>query len=460
MIKEKTIPFRVGSLLLLCLLLIEFLFVALPLNTCAATKRYSSVTTDLEQDPEFDALEYPPISGDTSIRVIQIAEGEGGELFLYVYQPGNAERDLKASYVNMSLQNRTEANPVYNLYSLTFLNSEGVFSKYLVNDVNVSDVQYRYYNIATVYRPFDAEIDAPAAESDDVKGYIGFSVGRCYCLYYNNDTLIYECEKVDVVDIEILAVGTIRYSEGFKFYLDKCDSHFVAFSVENYDVDKIIDATVVYTTQTYDYTYVPLKGETETYGDPIVIKKDISSLETASNDGDGLFGVKYAWQRILTKDAFRAQLEDFANEEIVFQEGGLEQAQFVFQFLETDYYSYTGVTDGVSTKSSVKVTNVGILRLHFLVDGRAYNLGVVSDLVSDDGEPDFEITIGDNFENQGWWEKMMMLLALIALLILGSYFPPLFSFVFKVLSFVLELVVKIVFGLLSLPFKVIKVLKK
>lgn len=421
----------------------------------AATVQYSSALEDLRKDRSFDAMDYPQKADDYSLRIIQIAEGDKGELFVYAYQPSNGNKDYRASYINMSLQDRTNQSPTYQLYSLTWLGSDGVFSKYKVDGFSVSSELYRYYNIATIYRVFDDAVDAPAEASDDVNGYIGFSVGRCYCAYYYNGAVVYECEKVDVVDVEILAVGSVRFTEGYKLYTDKCDAHFVAFSVENFDVDKIYDATVVYTVQPYVWSFVLGVGESEkSNGAPVTTPRDISSMETASNDGDGLLGKKYEWQRIVTKDKFEAQLEDYKNEELVFSEGDLGSAEFVFQFLETDYTLSSG--NGNTFKHFTKVTDVGILRLHFLSEGKTYNLGVVSDLVSDDGEPDFEVTIGDNFENQDWWQKLMAMLMLVLFVaLLGPFLTPLLSVLINVVWFAVKMALSAIAWAFGFPFRLL-----
>ena len=420
-----------------------------------AATQYSGALDDLEKDETFDAAQYPVKADDYSLQVIQIAEGNKGELFVYVYQPSNGNKEYRASYINMSLQDRTNRSPDYRLYSLTWLGSDGVFSKYKVNDIVVSDDLYRYYNIATIYRVFDDTVDDPSEASDDVNSHIGYAVGFCYCAYYYNGDIVYECEKVDIVDVEILAVGAVRYTEGFKLYVDKCDAHFVAFSVENFDIEKIYDATVVYTSQPYVWSFVLGVGESETAnGDPVTTTRDISSMETASNDGDGLFGKKYEWQRIVTKGEFEAQLEDFKNDDIVFSEGDLEKAQFVFQFLETDYTLSGG--NGNTFKHFTKVTDVGILRLHFLSEGKTYNLGVVSDLVTDDGNPDFEVTIGDNFENQGWWQKLMSVLMLVLLMtLLGPFSATLFSALIKVVWFAVKMALSAIAWAFGFPFRLL-----
>ena len=73
----------------------------------AATVQYSSALEDLEKDETFDAAQYPAKADDYSLQIIQIAEGDKGELFVYAYQPSNGNKDYRASYINMSLQDRT-----------------------------------------------------------------------------------------------------------------------------------------------------------------------------------------------------------------------------------------------------------------------------------------------------------------------------------------------------------------
>lgn len=451
--KTKRIARMLACLLLLVVMGGEFLFSAFFITASAQTFQHSTALNDLGRDPSFDPADYPSVPGDNSIKVIQIGEGTNGELYVYTYQPGNIERSDKATHINMSLQPRSDQNPGYNLYPLTWINTDGVFGKYIVNNFTVSHDLYRYYNIASVYRAFDSRIDEPAAEADDNRSFVAFPVGYCFCAYYYNDALIYENEQVEVVDIEILAVGSVRYTNGFKLYVDKCDAHFVAFSVENYDVDRIYDATIVYTTEEKRWNYTPGVGESTEYSNRQTVTKDITDMETGSNDGDGLFGVKYSWNRILTKNEFQEQLEDFTNEEVEFSKGGLGKAQFVFQFLETDY-SFTA-TQYSSYEYSTVVSDVGILRLHFLSEGRRYNLGVVSDLLSDDGVPDFEVTIMDNFENQEWWQKIMTLLGIILLVVLFSFFSGPLTLVLKILWQGLMFILRVLLWLLLLPFKLL-----
>ena len=56
----------------------------------ADTSNFSSVLADLQKDSNFDLADYPENPKDYSIKVIQIAESESGNLFLYTYQIGRA----------------------------------------------------------------------------------------------------------------------------------------------------------------------------------------------------------------------------------------------------------------------------------------------------------------------------------------------------------------------------------
>ena len=251
----------------------------------------------------------------------------------------------------------------------------------------------------------------------------------------------------------------LRYTEGFKFYEDQCDSHFVAFSVENYDVDKIYDADVRFTTMTVSWSYSPYGGEELVYGEPVEDTLFLSEIDTGSNDGDGWLGVKYTWNRISTAKEFLSEIENTFSEEIVTSvKNDIADSDFVFRFLETGYKASTN--ENYSYMDRTDVSEVGVLRLHFISNGKVYNLGVVSDLVGTGNDPLLNLTISDNFENEDWWIKIMMFLSLIVLLILGSYVPGSLTFVFNVVTTGFSLVISLLFSIISFPFKLLGMLLK
>ena len=66
-----------------------------------ATK-YTNVLYDLQTDENFDASQYEVDNTDYSLHVIQIAESNEKELFVYVYQPYTLDSNLKATSINIS----------------------------------------------------------------------------------------------------------------------------------------------------------------------------------------------------------------------------------------------------------------------------------------------------------------------------------------------------------------------
>ena len=388
------------KILCIILLLSMMLTFVLPLTVNAASvSTYSTVLEDLSKDSSFDLNDYPHVSTDYSLDVVQIAESKNGELYVYVYQPSDSTRDYKAKYINMSVQNPTEKDTEYKLYSLTWLSSCGTLDKYVVNGFSVSDAADRYYNIATIYRPYDAEIDTVSEAVDNIQCK-GYEVGQYWHTYYYNDELLYETKKVDIVEVSIKATGSVRYDEGFKLYVDKCDSHYIAFSIDNFNVQKIYDADITYTIKNYSWveTYSPHNRTEECTSSTLVERDYLSSKEKASNDGDGWFGRTYTWNRIQDVSTFISEAQNDANEEFSEEElAALNECQFVFRFLETDYTISPGTVSSSGTYSLTE--NAGILRLHFLSDGKYYNLGVVSDLVGTDAIPELDVSGKDNFKN-------------------------------------------------------------
>ncbi|MBR5144355.1 MAG: hypothetical protein IKW53_04820 [Clostridia bacterium] len=441
------------------LLLSILLSLFLPVTASAASSSYSNVLDDLKKDKSFNSSAYPAKPNDYSLQVIQIAEGEHGELFIYVYQPSDATKDYKAKYINMSLESIYEKrNLQYKLYSLTWLNSDGVFDKYVVNDFTVKNDLYRYYSIAAIYREFDSTVDV-SPEAIDTKQYKSYSVGQYWCAYYYNNILTYEMEKINVVNIDVQATGSVRYFDGFKFYWDSCDSHYIAFSVSNFNIDKIYDADITYTITNYSYWYNNLGAESTNVISTETITKKLTEFDTASNSGGGLLGKKYTWNRIQDVNTFIKEAEEDANESFSKQEkDALNNAQFVFRFAETDYKSTSTGTE-VNTQYSV-ATNIGILRLHFLAEGKVYNLGCVSDLVGTDSTPELEVDGKDNVKN--FFEEMddyledaiaffLLVILLVIILVLIIFFKP----VFKMLIVGVIEIFGLIFSIFVLPFQLI-----
>ena len=64
---------------------------------------YSDVLDDLKKDETFDTGKYPVDENDYTLRIIQIAESTAKELYVYVYRPCEATKDLLATSINLSI---------------------------------------------------------------------------------------------------------------------------------------------------------------------------------------------------------------------------------------------------------------------------------------------------------------------------------------------------------------------
>ena len=88
------------------LLLLLTVFLACPWGTVNAvaedTGEYTSVMEDLQKDESFREKDYPSIGNNYTLQVIQLAESTAGEVFVYVYQPSNAVKELIATSINIS----------------------------------------------------------------------------------------------------------------------------------------------------------------------------------------------------------------------------------------------------------------------------------------------------------------------------------------------------------------------
>ena len=458
----KTIKRTFFSLLLTIILIIS-IFSPSFMVSAATTEGYTSVLEDLTRDPHFNVGDYPSVPESNEIKIIHIGEGEDGELFIYTYQPGNETKHYKAKYINMSLQSVTDEIIVNKLYSLTWINSAGVFDKYIVNEFTVSSDVERYYNIAAIYRDYDETVDSSSdSEAIDSVQCKAFPVGQLWCLYYYNDVLTYEMETLNYVEYTVMATGSLRYTEGFKLYTSKCDSHYVALKFDNFTLDKIYDADITYTIE-YRHMTVDANGveHPQVLGSETV-EQTLTEFDTGSNKGNGLNGKKYYWNRITTVEDFVAEAEDDANDGLSEEElTALVGADFVFRFAETDYEVSTAF--GTTDTDYATVTNIGLLRMHFLSEGKTYNLGCVGDLVGTDATPELDVDTLDNIrnaiedmfeKNQMNFEKIIATLLLVLLIIVFVIFiVPILTPIVKLILHGFGLFFGALWEIFSFPFR-------
>ncbi|MGN0812944.1 MAG: hypothetical protein ACI4MQ_05525 [Candidatus Coproplasma sp.] len=431
------------------------------LPTYAAVQNYSNVLTDLQKDESFNAADYPIDKSDYSLQVIQIAESMDGELFLYTYQPCQPTQYLVATSVNMSLSESVDGTK---LYSLTLLSSSGVFCKYLVNGVTVSTDETRYYNISSIFREWMQGIDEEPPEGQTINEK-SFKVGQLWTVRTLDGVVSYGMTGTQVLEItpNNRHDGYIEYSNGFKFYIDKCHSHYIAFTAtlkgEIMPIDKLKEAVVYYVSQTYARSYAYSILYNEELGDPVENTVKLSETDEVTTKADGWFAKKYSWNRIESVSDFIAN-ENLSDEDI----SNLQGKQWVLRFAETPY---TVVGDyKMQQRCGTIVSDVTVLRLEFETNGETYNLGVVSDKVTVNKKP----TIGLLDQLCNWLESVtgvpaivwkIIIIATPILIVLGVL-SAIFPVVWTVVKFVVKglwLIIKYIsIGLwyvISAPFRLI-----
>ena len=409
----------------------------------AESTLYSNVLDDLRKDENFSPTLYPTKADDYSLQVIQIAESTDKELFVYVYQPSGQVKNLKASSINIALVPRENISDVRN-YKLTLLNSSGVFYKYRVDGLTVSTETTRYYTITTIYRPFDKLIDEDADHGNEVTE-VDYKVAKEYCFSTINGEPYFRVLDIETIEITDKFVGFVRYMDGFKLYVGACDSHFVAFNTDR-DIDRLLEADVYYTSQSYSWSFVPFAGENETFGEKQDNYAYLEYTQKVEHSGGGLFAPTYTWDRIETVDQFISENETFQNvysgaiidvnvASTITEEGkaALEGKQWVLRFAETSY-SLNGGASGATTSFSTLVGDVTILRLKFETDGVVYNLGTIDNKQTGSRDPINEEHYEVGLSDTGKW-----ILAIIALVLLLVVLGPILPYIIKAVVWVVML---------------------
>ena len=455
--------------------------------TADTTTAYSDVLDDLEQDPTFDLQNYPAYTYAELkenelplMDVISLAESENKELFIYVYNPTRSDLGLTAYQISMycsKVRSPKEFSPV--LYDLSLVSFTGVFDKYVVKNFEVSEEADRYYNIIELSRPFNTSIDTSIENgtTDDK----AIPIGKQWHCYYYNDDLIYEMGQFKTLEIEVIFNGNIYHENGVTIgnlvgLYDKCNSWFVAFNAENYIIEKIYDADLTYGyrdvvalddwsfANSDSVEYTPAEGYNP---DSITI----TSKDTVTFEGEGLFAETFKWNRISSSADFVASFEEQGGTLTGVAREKLLESQWVFAYTETEcrtqyLQEFDSITGSLVTTGKIdyytEIAQVDIIRISFLdINGHYYNLGVVGDKTTADNLPDGQ---GASIDVKKWidelWEKIwQILLAVVLFFVIWSFMPSIIiSFIKAVLrgiGLILKKVFKIVFKVLFLPFRLL-----
>ena len=377
-----------------------------------AASQYSSVLDDLEKDASFNGGNYPMDSDDYSLQLVQIAESTDGELLVYVYQPSGR---LKASGIRFSTTVGEDLAPKD--YSLRLLDNTGTLFKYVVENFKVKDDSQRYYEVISLFRPWDAEIDAGTG-NDNTIDHVTYKVGKRFMLEGFGEETQYHCIETTTIEVTDKYVDFLRYDDFPLLGMRSVDSHYIAFNTDK-PIENLMEADVVFSTQSVAKT-VYVIGNTTYSRDDVVEHEPLtvypSKVTSATNWGFS----KHEWIRITSVKDFIAteNLTDTAKL-------ALSGKTWVLRFYETSYEMYTSSLS--SSTFYTEVTEVSILRLKFETEGVVYNLGVVDNKQSGDLVPGNE-----QFPDIPRW--VWIVIAIVAVLILVIVLPP----VAKIVLFLLQ----------------------
>ena len=364
-----------------------------------AEEGITSVIQDLSADKTFDWESYPNKANDYSLEVITVAESTNDELFIYVYQPSDQTKDFPATSINLSTTINSDIK--FKNYKLKLLSSENVFDKYVVLDFKTPDSTIRYYDISGIYRAFDSSLgDESTFGTSSTSTEVVFKVAKRFTFSDENDATSLSVSEIEVVEIINPYAGFIQYNAGFFLMQNKaCRSHFIAFSTD-YKIDKLMQADVewdFYRVRQLKAILLPFLNS-EQKSETVQAAATLLSDDPVSYMGDGWFAKEYNWQRIQSVDEFISSEELTDATKTALEDSG---ATWVLRFFESPILTNTsGGPSPIEDTFYYNVENVNVLRLNFMSDGTAYNLGAVANKVTGDSIPDNVNT--NEYDPLGW----------------------------------------------------------
>lgn len=445
-------------LILICVTAIQASgWVTLPAFANAFYENYTTALDDLSSDANFNAEKYVDDAGDYSLQVIQIAESTDGELFVYTYQPCQKTRYLIATSLNMSLSENVAGTKLYNL---SLLNVSGVFCKYLVQGVSVELKNPHYYNITSIFRAWDKEIDEPTGNDNTINEVV-YDVGQLWTVTTDSSGVHYSCAGTERIKVTDKYCGYLRYYDGYKLYKSACDSHYIAFSTDYY-IQTLLEAEVSFVTQDYTCNITSIPNPPEMgggstnfydydYADPQQRQVTVTADQQGGNVGDGIFGVKYLWDRIeKVSDFLKDETENLTDG----AKNNISSKQWILRFVDLPYTLTPHL--GGSEEKGTKVTEEMILRLEFETNGERFNLGVVDNKQTGGNDPSNKPNVPNLWDwlaavtgIPAWvWQILAVIIPLLIVL-------PILSIFFPVIRGILLGIVKGIWYVITSPFRLI-----
>ena len=462
---KKTILLRLMSLIL-CIITISFCFpLSLSATSVEISGGYTDVLDDLKQLQNFKEEDYPLDENDVSLNVITLAESSDKELFVYVYQPSGENKDLRASTIDISVNEKTQKQ--FKNMKMSLVNSNGVFYKYRIEDVVLPDDDVRFYEVSDILRKFNALYDTPLDNGNTVSE-VPYPVGKLFTFTTSSNGTFMSVEDVDYVVVQDKYVGFVRYEDGNWWHLfgeEACDRHFVAFSTDR-KIDELIEADVYYETQSVHRLHPTddMHSDTWYFGEKTEAYAYLSGVAKEGTSTEGSYTDKndyvYHWERIQTVDEFISSVNitntytcgifEKTTESKITEEAMayLGQQEWVLSFAETKYEVVRGSEEQYF---STRVGNVKLMRLKFVTGDITYDLGVV------DNKQTGSLTPSNTFDvSIGLTEAFTLLLTLVLVLFLVFALSCVLPSVLNVVMLVARIIVRTVIFILCIPLKLIK----
>ena len=412
------------------------------------TLQGSDVLVDLSKDTSFRQSDYPVNESKNTISIITISESWNKELLIYTYQPA-VNKNYRANYISMSIKINDSIDP--SIYKLTFCNSNGTLCKYVVDNFTVKDDDVRYYEIYSIFRPFDETVDKEAYNDNTINS-VPFGVSKSWKFGTINGNSYVDCVDVKTIDVTAKYVGFVRYENSDEYrrltwmtgYDKPIDSHFVAFDT-TFPIDNLLEAKVCYNQQfiSWHKDFYP----DGVFEDVETKEVTVKSTDEASFTSEGWYNYgNFKWNRIQKVEDFISGVDSEKLYEgavlnaIKFSEISKESREYlssckwVLRFTETEHTEFKNAS-GIYSWNRYAVGNVTILRLKFVTAGVTYNLGVVDNMQTGSSIPS-NIT-GTKIElSEGFSDFLQILLIIVGAVILIALLPV----VLKVFSLILNIV--------------------
>lgn len=442
----------------------------------------SSVRDDLES-MDMDKLSYLSDTENIFITMSQYYDNHNKlRSYLYFNYIGNFNQ--MSFYVELSTSVMdSDYNIVenYQFYELSYVNHEESWFKYeILNLSNLEDTTRRYNINSIGYYEISSDLSTYTPVFSEISQtfiYNGIS---------NNSIQVFH-QEVETITITDKVIAFYCYGAGDTFWFQETDSMnpkdiytdswFVFFNTDK-KIDELLEFELTYTQYDYHFyrcgygykTAAITEAEIEsiknnedtvyyddfkngksyvTYHEPetVIIEPGITKVSYIDK---GWFGKYIVYYETLDNIMNLKEYQEKDNDTFVFTEyaneynWGVHFTDTTRQFEKwTDNFPIAINYDGSG------MSNVAIFRLKFMTSGIIHNCYAVDTPTSD-----FEGNSTNFYDDI--LEKILMLIGILVLVIIFGALSPVFGIIFKGFIEILKFLVKGIFAIVSLPFKIIK----